>query len=120
MTGRRLLAASAIGGIAVQDGDGRRIGTLHDVLIDRISGQAVYAVISTGGFLGLGQAYHPLPWAALTLTETGDYRIAMDQKMLAGGPSYRPDNAPVFDESYGRRIDDYYGLPSATAPSISA
>ena len=86
-------------------------------MVDKRSGQVEYAVMSFGGFLGIGDSYHPLPWktlnvrhhpwAAMSSTST---RIG-----LQGAPSYASSETPDWsDPSYSRRIDDYYGpFPSA-------
>ena len=104
-----LIASDQVSGTKVYAADGSKLGTVHSFIVAKQSGQVTYVVISTGGFLGLGQAYHPLPWSALTYDQQqGGYVIQIDKSMLAGGPSYRPDTTPVFDDAYGRRIDDYY------------
>lgn len=111
-----LIASDKVSGTRVYSADGSKLGTVHNFMVGKRSGQVVYVVISTGGFLGLGQAYHPLPWAALGYDEEqGGYVIRFDKGMLAGAPSFRPDTMPVFDDAYGKKIDDYYGpRPSAT------
>jgi hypothetical protein len=94
------------------DRDGRKIGTIYTFHIDRWSGQAEYAVLSFGGFLGLGQSYHPIPFSLLSVNqEKGGYIVNADRSLLDGSPSYRPDTAPVWDLAYAKRISDYYGVP---------
>ena len=80
-------------------------------MVDKRSGKVEYAVMSFGGFLGLGQSYHPLPWRVLTYdTGKGGYVVDLDKDRLRGAPSYTGSEAPDWsDPSYGRRIDDYYG-----------
>jgi hypothetical protein len=55
-------------GTPVYGADDRKIGTVQRVMIDKISGKVAYAVISFGGFLGMGEDYYPMPWAALRTT----------------------------------------------------
>lgn len=111
-----LIASDRVQGTKVYGRDGDKLGTVHNVMIDKRAGQVAYVVISTGGFLGLGQAYHPLPWSAFRYDEDqGGYVVHVDKRMLEGGPSFRPDTAPVFDEAYGRRVSDYYQVPASTA-----
>jgi len=110
-----LIASDRVEGTRVFGRDGDKIGTVYNFMVDKRTGQVAYVVISTGGFLGLGQAYHPLPWTAFTYDEDkGGYLIQFDKRMLEGGPSFRPDTAPVFDEAYGKRVNDYYQLPPGT------
>ncbi|PTQ10019.1 photosystem reaction center subunit H [Sphingomonas oleivorans] len=111
----RLVASDRVEGAAVYARDGHKLGTVRSFIIDRISGQIVFVVMSVGGFLGLGQKYHPLPWDMLAYDEFKDgYVINFDLDMLHGSPSYRPDDAPEFDEAYGQRIATYY-MPSRKA-----
>lgn len=104
-----LIASNRIEGTKVFGRDGDKIGVVHNFMVNKRTGQVAYVVISTGGFLGLGQAYHPLPWSAFSYSEDqGGYVVKLDKRMLDGSPSFRIDNAPVFDDAYGRRITDYF------------
>lgn len=93
----------------VHDLGGDKLGTLSSFHIERHSGQVQFAVISFGGLLGLGQSYHPIPFALLQVNEEkGGYTATIDKTVFDGGPSYRPDNAPQWDASYAGRVTDYY------------
>jgi len=61
-----LIASNKVEGTAVYDSDGERLGTVYNFMVNKRSGQVAYAVMSFGGFLGIGESYHPLPWKALT------------------------------------------------------
>ena len=64
-------------------------------MIDKFSGQVAYAVMSFGGFLGIGERHHPLPWGALTYdTKLGGYVVDLGRERLEGAPSYGRDEAP--------------------------
>jgi sporulation protein YlmC with PRC-barrel domain len=56
-----LIAASNVQGTAVYNAEGESLGSIHDLMIDKISGHVAYAIMSFGGFLGIGNSYHPLP-----------------------------------------------------------
>lgn len=106
----RLIASNRVEGTTVYGRDGQKVGTVHSFIVDKLSGQVAYAVLSFGGFLGLGQKYHPLPWGSLTYDlDREGYVVNVDKAMLEGSPSYRPDDAPEFDNAYGERISTYYG-----------
>ena len=108
----RLIASDKVEGTAVYNRDGDRLGSVHNVMIDKYSGQVSYAVMSFGGFLGIGERYHPLPWKALTCdTGLGGYVVGLSREQLEGAPSYARDEAPWSDPAYGRRVSDYYGVP---------
>jgi hypothetical protein len=77
----RLIASDKVEGTPVYDGTGRHLGTVHNFMVDKVSGQVAYAVLSFGGFLGFGEAYHPLPWNALTYSvELGGYVVDIDPR----------------------------------------
>ena len=65
----RLIAASKVNGTTVYNTAGEKLGSVYDVMIDKRSGKAEYAILSFGGFLGIGDSYHPLPWQSLTYDE---------------------------------------------------
>src|SRR3712207_5928713 len=69
--------------------------------------------MSFGGFLGLGQSYHPLPWRVLTYdTGKGGYVVDLDKDRLQGAPSYPGSEAPDWsDPGYGKGVDAYYYHP---------
>ena len=107
----RLIASNKVEGTAVYNRQGERLGEVYNFMVDKRSGKVEYAVMSFGGFLGMGQSYHPLPWRVLTYdTGKGGYVVDLDKDRLRGAPSYTGSEAPDWsDPAYGRRIDDYYG-----------
>jgi hypothetical protein len=108
----RLIAADKVEGTAVYNPNGDSLGSIHGLMIDKISGKVSYAVMSFGGFLGIGERYHPLPWDVLTFdTRQGGYVVDLTREQLEGAPSYAVDERPWDTPGYGRRIYDYYGLP---------
>jgi hypothetical protein len=72
-----------------------------------------YAVMSFGGFLGIGDSYHPLPWKALDYdTRMGGFVVDLDRSKLEGGPYYGRDEDPWSrDPEYGRSVHRYYDYP---------
>ncbi|WP_334185919.1 PRC-barrel domain-containing protein [Novosphingobium sp.] len=111
-----LISADDIRGKAVHGRDGDELGTIAKLILDERTGQIAYITLSTGGFLGLGQSYHPIPWPAFRFEESeGGYVTNIDKRLLEGAPSFRPDSAPVFDEAYGRRVTDYYRAAPTSA-----
>jgi hypothetical protein len=109
----RLISADKVEGTAVYNRMSERLGTVHTVMIDKYTGQVAYAVMSFGGFLGIGESYHPLPWKVLTYdTRQGGYVVDLDRSRLEAAPSYTTSKMPNWsDQSYRRRIDEYYGVP---------
>jgi PRC-barrel domain len=113
----RLIASNKVEGTAVYNRQGERLGSVYNFMVDKRSGQVAYAVMSFGGFLGMGGSYHPLPWKALTYdTSMGGYVVDIDKNRLQNAPSYSASESPTWDRTYGSRIDDYYGVPSQWGP----
>ena len=107
----RLIASDKVEGTAVYNRAGERLGSVRNVMLDKFSGQVAYAVMSFGGFLGIGERYHPLPWRALTYdTRLGGYVVDVTRAQLEKAPSFGRDEAPWGDPAYGRGVSGYYGV----------
>jgi hypothetical protein len=78
----RLISSDKVDGTDVYSRNGDHLGTVHDVMIDKRTGQVEYAIMSFGGFLGIGESYHPLPWRTLTYDTS---RGAMSSMSIARG-----------------------------------
>lgn len=80
-----LIGSDKVDGTAVYGADNQKIGSVQRVMIDKISGKVAYAVVSFGGFLGMGEDYFPMPWASLNYdTNLGGYRTNMTESQLKG------------------------------------
>ncbi len=86
-----LIAADKVEGTAVYDRAGEKLGSIHNVMIDKHTGRVIYAVMSFGGFLGIGERYHPLPWSVLhyDVTQSG-YVVDLTRERLEAAPTYGP------------------------------
>jgi PRC-barrel domain len=84
-----LIASDRVEGTAVFGPDHRRIGRIERLMIDKTTGQVAYAVLSFGGFLGIGEDHYPLPWATLDYDTTLDgYRIDVTEQQLRDAPKF--------------------------------
>lgn len=108
-----LIASDKVEGTAVYNRAGDRLGTVRNFMVDKRSGRVAYAVMSFGGFLGIGESYHPLPWEVLTYdTARGGYIVDLSREQLEGAPRYSASDVPDWgDATYGRGNSDYYGVP---------
>ena len=106
-----LISSDKVEGTAVYDRQGEKLGSIDSVMIDKISGKVAYAVMSFGGFLGIGDRYHPLPWHVLTYdTAMGGYVVDLDRSKLEGAPSYGTSETPNWsDRRWGQKVHEYYG-----------
>jgi len=104
-------------GKQVQNRQGENLGTIEDIVFDSDAGRISYAVLSFGGFLGLGDKLFAIPWEALTLgdkkgTLVSDkvFILNVDKDRLKDAPGFARDNYPnMADRSFGKVIYDYYG-----------
>jgi hypothetical protein len=81
-------------------------------MVDKFTARSPMQSLSFGGFLGVGEKYHPLPWSALTYdVNKGGYMINMDKATLQDAPTYERDEDPWLDPTFGRRVSEYYDLP---------
>jgi hypothetical protein len=96
-------------GLKVRSRDGDGLGHIKALMVDKRSGQATYAVLSLGGFLGFNKSFYPVPFSVLAYDAAGDdYIVTIDRRLLEGGPSWA-NNAPEFNQAYADRVSSYYG-----------
>jgi len=106
-----LISGAKVAGTEVYNTAGDHLGEIHDVMLDKLSGRVAYAVMSFGGFLGIGEKYHPLPWSTLTYdTRQGGYVVNVSREQLEGAPVYADDEQPRWNREYEQDIHDYYGI----------
>jgi hypothetical protein len=107
-----LIGSDKVEGTAVYGANDVKIGSIERVMIDKMTGKVSYAVLSFGGFLGIGDDRYPLPWQSLKYdTNLGGYRTGITETQLKGAPKYGNDNAWNWsDPARTRSINDYYGI----------
>jgi len=103
-----LISAEKVKGTAVYDSSEAKIGTIDEVMLTKSNGKVAYAVMSFGGFLGIGEKYHPLPWDSLDYDTTlGGYRVGAAGETFRDAPSYNRDE--LANTSWHSTTDSYYG-----------
>ena len=109
-----LVQANISGMMKIESRDGDAIGAVHAFMVHKGSGRVTHAVLSLGGFLGMGKSFYPLPFGLLQFDAVRDlYVVTIDRRVLEGGPSWS-NNAPVFDQAYADRVASYYGVATET------
>ncbi|MBA4788382.1 MAG: PRC-barrel domain-containing protein [Pseudomonadota bacterium] len=104
-----LISGDKVSGTNVYNRAGEHLGSIYDVMIDKRSGKVAYAIMSFGGFLGMGQDYHPLPWSTLDYdTAQEGYVVNLTREQLEGAPHYAENQPPTWDRDYETRVYDYY------------
>src|SRR5262245_21411138 len=105
-----LIGSDKVDGTYVYDARGEHIGSIERVMIEKVRGQVAYAVLSFGGFLGIGSDYYPIPWESLTYdTSLGGYRTNLTEAQLTKAPKYSGTSWDWEDRARGRQVYDYYG-----------
>jgi sporulation protein YlmC with PRC-barrel domain len=106
------IAADRVEGTEVYNTKGEHLGEVEDVIIDKQSGKVAYAVMSFGGFLGIGEKYHPVPWSMLKYdTGKSGYVVPLDKRTLEQAPSYDLDELKFQDRAWNTQVYDYYKVP---------
>jgi sporulation protein YlmC with PRC-barrel domain len=102
-----LISASKVQGTDVYNTAGEHIGDLDDVMIDKASGKVAYAVVTFGGFLGMGKERRALPWSVLTYDTGKDgYVTGASDDVLRN----TPDLGDYADRNWGTRLHQHYGV----------
>jgi sporulation protein YlmC with PRC-barrel domain len=110
-----LISASKVNGTAVYDSSGEKVGSVDDVMLEKRTGKVSYAIMSFGGFLGIGERYHPLPWDVLSYDEKlGGYNVGRAAGELRDAPSYSRDELSSRGSKRFDDVDDYYAGSART------
>ena len=111
-TASAVISSDDVEGTKVYDTAGDKLGSIDDLMIDKVTGQVRYAVLEFGGFLGIGTDLYPLPWDSLKYDSgLGGYVVSVTKEQLENAPRYEGSTLPEYTEEYGRRVYDHYGVP---------
>ena len=106
-----LIGSDKVEGTGVYGADQKKIGKLERVMIDKISGKIAHAVLSFGGFMGMGEEYYPMPWSMLKYDlNLGGYRVALTKDQLDKAPKYSKSTDWNWNRDNDRRVYDYYKI----------
>ena len=110
--GPGLMGANTLDGNDVFNRQGEDLGDIKEIMLDMSNGRVAYAVLSYGGFLGMGDKLFAVPWSALTL-DTDNKRFVLDvsKDRLDNAPGFDKDQWPdMADATWNKAIHDYYGV----------
>lgn len=89
----RAILASKVQGTAVYNNAGEKLGHVEDVVLDKMSNDIMFAVLGSGGLLGAGEKYFPVPWNTLNYDPDKDaYVVAFSEDVLKKAPTYRRED----------------------------
>lgn len=105
-----LLCASTITGDDVCNMQDEKLGKIQDIMLDITEGKIRYAVLSSGGFMGVGDRLFAVPWKALKLDkENKRFLLDVDQERLKNAPGFNKDQWPnMADTTWSTTIETYY------------
>ncbi|MCU1273629.1 MAG: PRC-barrel domain containing protein [Bryobacterales bacterium] len=108
---RRVRSAGTLAGDRVRNSAGEDLGKIEEIMIDVPTGRVAYAVLSFGGFLGMGDKLFALPWDALKLNEDEhEFILNVDKTTLENAPGFDQDDWPdMADPNWGSQIYSHYG-----------
>ena len=108
--GSALLSASSVIGDDVRNMQDEDLGKVHDIMLDINDGEIRYAVLASGGFLGMGDRLFAIPWKALKQDkENKRFLLDIDSDRLKDAPGFDKDNWPnMADPAYSSSVDSYY------------
>lgn len=106
-----IISAGTLMGNRVHNAAGEDLGKIEEIMIDVNGGRIAYAVLSFGGFLGIGDKLFAVPWDALVLELTGQrFILDVDKQVLENAPGFDKDNWPdMADASWHSEIHTHYG-----------
>lgn len=105
----QLISSEDVEGTKVYSPNREQIGTIDHLMIDKVSGKVTYAVMSFGGFLGLGHSHYPVPWAALTYdTSLEGFVTNITENQLRDAPAFSDDSWG--DRDWERRVYSHYDV----------
>jgi hypothetical protein len=106
----QLISSEDVEETKVYGPEGNKIGEIDHLMIDKVSGRVAYAVMSFGGFLGLGHSHYPVPWGALTFdTSLDGYRTNITEQQLKDAPEFSDDTWG--DRDWEIRTHKHYTAP---------
>lgn len=109
----RLIGSDRIEHSPVFGRDGEKVGSIEKLMIDKLTGRVVYAVLVFGGFMGVDAKRRPVPWTALAYDPEADgYTISLTREQVKAAPAYEHAIEPDWnDPDYRKRLHSYYGPP---------
>lgn len=119
--GPHLMGADTLVGNDVFNADGEDLGDVKEIMLDMRSGHVSYAVLSFGGFLGMGEKLFAVPWNVLKLdTENKRFTLNVTKERLESAPGFDKNHWPdMADSTWEKGIHDFYGAKSFR-PTVDA
>ena len=103
------ILASKVQGKPVYNSKGEKIGHVEDLVLDKLSNNIEFAVLGSGGVLGMGEKFYPVPWSLLDYDpDMGGYVVPLSEDTLDTAPAYRLEDLTKNDANIRVETFDYY------------
>jgi sporulation protein YlmC with PRC-barrel domain len=107
-----LVESHRVEGTRVHDAQGKQVGTIRYLVIEKASGRVVYVVVTFGGFLKVGSQLHSIPWEKLKYdVRLHGYRTDITEEQLRRAPASIGDEKLWCDQKREREVRDYWDVP---------
>ncbi|MGE0803807.1 MAG: PRC-barrel domain-containing protein [Lautropia sp.] len=108
-TSPRLISSDRVEDTKVYGADHKRIGSIHHLMIEKVSGRVAYAIMSFGGFLGMGKDFYPVPWNSLSYdVELDGYVTNVTREQVEASPPYTAENFDWANDDWHARVHAHY------------
>jgi hypothetical protein len=113
----RLILASTVIGKTLHNGANEALGEIEDLLLDPREGKLCYGIAGVGGFLGMGESLHAMPWSRVDAAANGRYEIAITEARLRKAPLFHANDWPKLNEDWLVELDTFYeATPESATP----
>lgn len=107
----QLVSSNDVQGTEVYGVGDKHVGEIDHLILDKLTGRVAYAVMSFGGFLGLGHSHYPIPWTALSYdTSLGGFRTNVTEQQLKDAPQFSDDSWN--DRDWETKTHQHYRAPA--------
>ncbi|MDN7023406.1 PRC-barrel domain containing protein [Methanoculleus sp. FWC-SCC1] len=108
----QVITSRSITGKTVKSPDQQALGTVHNLILDMKSGRVAFLVISTGGILGIGEKFIPVPWESYSgMPDEDSVTVNVTRETLESAPNYDRDSwEGIHDLGWLARVYQYYGF----------
>jgi sporulation protein YlmC with PRC-barrel domain len=107
--GHPLIESDRVEGTSVYSVDGKQVGTIERLVIEKVSGHVVYAITTFGGFLGVGAEKHTIPWEQLHFDKMlGGYKTSITGSQLRDAPEFARQDDPLLSGHEREELSQYY------------
>lgn len=108
-SGQHLATPSSLEGRTIRSRDDHKVGVISTVVLDELTGQVEYVLVTSGGILGVGEKYHPVPWRHVRYDpDSGDYRGDFGRDAIKSAPAYDRDQLGSTAYGWAEQVGQYF------------